>query len=118
MFLVFLHQFVGVRQENGRTKEGQVNVDLPLDVLGRHIRHVDEGFEEMDARNPDQGCGKFNLDGAGIDMALPIRTVGMTVEIELADKRRIAADHDHREKVRHHGDVDQGQNAEHEDCFG
>ena len=77
------------------------------------VAAVNESDDELDIAEDEY------LRSLGEALGLPKSALeGMTVEIELADKRRIAADHDHREKVRHHGDVDQGQNAEHEDCFG
>ena len=50
-------------------------------------------------------------------MTQPLRPVGMSLEVELADERRIAPDHDHCEEIRDHRNIDQRENAEHEERF-
>ena len=40
---------------------------------------IDEGFEQVNARNADQRGCKFNFDGAGIDMGQPFRSIGMAL---------------------------------------
>lgn len=44
VFPVPLHQFVGVGQENRRAQEREVDENLPLDVFGILVGHVDKGF--------------------------------------------------------------------------
>ena len=54
VFAVPLHQFVGIGQEDGRTQEGQVNENFPLDVFGIFVRDVHKGLEEMNAGDSDE----------------------------------------------------------------
>jgi hypothetical protein len=54
VFAIFLHDLVGPCEENGRSNEGHVDKDLPLDLLEIFIRNVDERFQEMNAGNADQ----------------------------------------------------------------
>jgi hypothetical protein len=39
---IFLHDFIGPREEDGGAEEGHVDKDLPLDVFGVFIPDVDE----------------------------------------------------------------------------
>ena len=77
MLLIFLHDLVGPGQQNGGGEERHVDEDFPLDVLGVLVRHVDEGFQQMDAGDADQRGREFNLDRSRIDMGEPVRPVGV-----------------------------------------
>lgn len=42
MLAIFLHDFIGPCEEDGRSDESQVDKDLPLHVLEIFVRDVDE----------------------------------------------------------------------------
>jgi len=46
---VFLHDLVSPGQQDGRSDEGQVDKDLPLNLLEIFVRDVDERFQKMNA---------------------------------------------------------------------
>ncbi len=48
-------------------------------------------------------------------MCQPFGSIRVVFQIQFTDERGIAADDDHCEQVRHHRDVDQPQDAQHED---
>ena len=54
MLLVFLHDLIGPRQQDGGAEEGHVDKDLSLDVFGVFIRDIDERFQKMNAGDADQ----------------------------------------------------------------
>ena len=79
VFAIPLHDFIGPRKEDGRAEKGHVDEDLPLDVLNIFMLDIDERFEQMNAGDADQGSREFNLDGAGIDVGQPFRSIGMPI---------------------------------------
>jgi hypothetical protein len=111
----FLHNLIGPREKDGRPEERHVDKDLPLDVFWVFMLDVYERFEKMNAGDTDQRGCKFNLDGAGVDVGQPVRTIGMALQIQFAYEGGVAADNHHREQIRHHCDVDQPQDPQHED---
>lgn len=54
VLFIFQHNLVRPGQEDGGAEEGDVDEDLPLDVLVVLVADIDEGFQEMDAGNADQ----------------------------------------------------------------
>ena len=81
MLLVFLHDLISPCEEDSGAEKGQMDKDLPLDVLGVFILDVDERFEKMNAGDTDQRRCEFDLDGAGVDVGQPVWSICMTLQI-------------------------------------
>jgi hypothetical protein len=74
---VFLHDLVGPSKQDGGAEERHVDKDLPLDVFGVFMRDIDKRFKKMNAGDADKGGCEFNLDGAGVNVRQPFRSIGM-----------------------------------------
>ena len=72
----------------------------------------------MNGRDTDESGGKLHFEDACIDMAEPLRLVGVTLEIEPRHERLVAADDHHHQQVRDHHHVDQPQHHQHDLLLG
>ena len=82
---------------NAEKDKGEMQKELPHHCVIGHRSGGDfnEGFEEIDRRDPDEGGGQLDLQHSGIDVGEPLRLIRMPFEIQPGNESLVASDDDH-----------------------
>lgn len=113
-----MQNFFGVSEHDGRGKKYKMDCHLPFDMLHVFVLNINECLKQVNAGDTHERAGKLYFQCAGIHFLEPLGAVFMRFNIHFADECGIAANDNHDEKVGNHGDVNEGENTEHEFGFG
>src|SRR3990172_8019238 len=118
-----LGDLVHDREQHAREYEGEVNADLPGELLvldrpgaerarGADVADVDERLEELDGGDRDDRGDHLDLEAGEIDLAHPVRAVLVARGVDFGHEVLIAAENDDEEQVRDQRHVHQRQDHE------